>query len=74
MMRIIIKTSPTLPTTGLILQSLEYVGQAGSFLLKHKQIYFCILNKLPSKGGLGKRAAQQSKGKRPPHLHTQIYS
>lgn len=71
MIKIIIKTSPTLPTTGLALQSLEHVGQGGPFLLKHKQIYFCVLKRLPSKGGLSKRAAQQSKGKKSPALtHT----
>lgn len=58
MMKIIIKTTPTLPTTGLALQSLEHVGQGGPFLLKHKQIYFCILNRLPFKGGLSRRATQ----------------
>lgn len=73
MMKIITKTSPTLPTTGLALQSLEHIGQGGPFLLKQKQIYFCILNKLLSKGSLSGRAAQQSKGKYPQHLHTQIY-
>lgn len=67
------KKSPTLPTTGLALQSLKHVGQSGPFLLKHEQIYFCILNKLPSKGSLSRRAAQQSKRKYPQHLHTQIY-
>lgn len=48
MMKIITKTSPTLPTTGLALQSLEHVGQGGPFLLKQEQIYFCSLNGLPS--------------------------
>lgn len=40
------------------LQSLEHVGQGGPFFLKHKQIYFCILNRLPFKGGLSRRATK----------------